>query len=309
MKNNHNKKVKDFIKGFVFTNVFVCFLFSNINYSQWVYNNNKYQYYDNQSGQIVTNNWIQTNQGYYYLDANGNMVNGWYIINGAYYYFGYNGLMQTGFIVTNDEVYYLDVVSGKMITGWIEVTVDGYSDYYYFKPNGTMAVGWCQINNQWYYFKDGKCMINIWANINKHWYYFGNNGAYVTGWLNQNGKYYYLNPANGEMVTGFVEDSSGNKYYLDPQTGVLAINTSVNINGVTYSFDQTGKATTNQQIVVNTNVYNNTFNTSEIVEEGAQIKVGTAPGQNASAVTSSAQAVQSIQSAVELKEGLTNGPS
>lgn len=303
--NKHFKNQKNLILIFSFI-VLLFVLDPRTNFAQWVQNNGQYQYYDQQTGQIVTNNWIQTNQGYYFLDSNGYMVKGWYLINGKYYYFGTNGLMQTGFIVTNNEVYYLDVKSGAMVTGWIEVTTDGISEYFYFKPNGTMAVGWQEINGKWYYFKDGKAMIGIWGNIDNHWYYFDSTGAIKTGWLNQNGRYYYLNPANGQMVTGFVEDATGNKYYLDPQTGCLLIGTTLNINGVLWTFDQAGRATASQQTIVNTNINSNTFNTGEIVENGAQIMVGTAPGQNASAVTSD---IQAIKANTEIKEGSINGPS
>ena len=291
--------------SFIFV-VFFCIANIKVSYSQWVQNNGQYQYYDAQTGQLVVNNWIQTNQGYYFLDSNGNMVKGWCLINGKYYYFGSNGLMQTGFITTNDEVYYLDVKSGALVNGWIEVTQDGISEYYYFKPNGTMAVGWFQIDGKWYYFKDGKCMIGVWGNIDNHWYYFNNDGSIKTGWLNLNGKFYYLNPANGQMVTGFVQDANGNSYYLDPTNGTLTIGTTVNISGIMYTFDQAGRAVSSQQTTVNTNILNNTFNTGDIVNNGSQIVIGIAPSQNANAVTSD---IQAIQSSSQLTEGLTVGPS
>lgn len=303
MKNE--KLIQQYVKMIIMI-VFVCFANNKNMYCQWIQNNGQYQYVDSQTGQLVVNNWIQTNQGYYFLDTNGNMVKGWCLINGKYYYFGSNGLMQTGFITTNNDVYYLDVHNGAMVTGWIEVTTDGISEYYYFKENGTMAIGWLQINGKWYYFKDGKCMIGVWGNIDNHWYFFDKDGSIKTGWLNQNGKYYYLNPANGQMVTGFVEDASGNKYYLDPSNGTLVIGTTINIAGIMWTFDQAGRAVASQQTVVNTQQSASTFNTGDIVENGAKIMIGTAPGQNAQAVTND---IQAIKSNTQLTEGLTVGPS
>ena len=212
----------------------ICF---NINaYAGWVLKDNKmYQYVNDQTNEIVKNNWIKTNYGYYFLDKDGYMATGWYLINDDYYYFSTNGIMQTGFITTNDETYYLDVETGKMVKGWVQIKEDDVVDYYYFDESGKLSKDWQKVGDDWYYFKDGKAIIDAWANINNKWYHFDTDAKMHTGWYSQDGKYYYLSKENGQMQTGFITDNQGYRYYLNPENGVLVMNQTVNIAGSVYS--------------------------------------------------------------------------
>lgn len=60
---------------------------------------------------------------------------------------------------------------------------------YYFKENGTMAIGWIFANNNWYYSTNNGC---------------------IKGWYNDNGKWYYLN-SDGTMA----HDTTVDEYYIN----------------------------------------------------------------------------------------------
>ena len=51
--------------------------------------------------------WIQTSDGYYYMDlSTGAMSTGWKKINSKWYYFKSNGLMNTGWVKVDGTWYY-----------------------------------------------------------------------------------------------------------------------------------------------------------------------------------------------------------
>ena len=107
--------------------------------------------------------------------------------------------------------------TGRLITKW-----------YYFNSQATMSTGWI-------YDKDSK------------WYYLSpstaNEGEMVTGWIlytpvgTTTPKWYYLNPS-GDMATGWHHDA-GNQvwYYLDPASGEMATGWRL-IDGVWYYFNE-----------------------------------------------------------------------
>ena len=215
---------------------------TSFTFADWVQEQNgRYRFLNDSTGQYIVNNWMQTGNGFYYFDEAGLTVTGWRNINGAWYYFNQSGLMQTGFQEINGETYYLDAVTGKMVTGWVQTYENGVVDYYYFDQNGAEAKGWKQVDNKWYYFYDGKCIVNTFAQVNGIWYHFSPSGAMDTGWYNINGKMYFFNLTNGSLTKGWIQDQNGNEYYLSEVDGSLVVNMTINIAGVSCTFDATGK--------------------------------------------------------------------
>ena len=53
------------------------------------------------------------------------------------------------------------------------------------------------------------------------------------------------------MVTGFIKDDKGYYYYLDEGSGILVLNQTLMINGVSYTFNSNGQASSNNQIINN----------------------------------------------------------
>ena len=300
--------IKKLISGFLL-GLFFVIIFNTNNYSNWVSNNNRYMYMNNQTGQYVVNNWVQTSNGYYYLDANGYMVTGWYLINGKYYYFNDDGLMVTGFLDWQNNTYYLNPENGQMVVGWVQRNDLGVINYLYFdENNGAMIKSWKQINKDWYYFYDGNCLINVWAEINGAWYHFDPSGKMSTGWIENNNKIYYLSPANGQLQKGWIQDDKGNQYYLKDQDGSLARSEVLMIAGTNYTFNEYGMLT---------NVNQNNVATSQSSEIGTyhynmnsiqgNVSIGISPGtlNNSAGITYTEQL---INQNTPLTYGQTTGP-
>jgi len=185
--------------------------------SQWMeIDGKKYRFDD--KGYALISKWFKENNQWYYLDEEGIMVTGWKKINKVWYYMNQDGIMQTGWQKIDNQWYYLNA-SGAMKTGWhLSKNI-----WYYLMPNGTMATGWKKINGKWYYFLDY--------------------GGMATGWKKVNNVWYYLDPANGDMKTGWLELEQKNstqklKYYLDASG---AMKTGWNeIDGKNYHFNPSG---------------------------------------------------------------------
>lgn len=304
MEKNKNKKQKNVIKRLSkFILIIALFTYLNISavFADWVQDGGKFRFFDPMSGQYVINNWMQTGNGFYYFDNNGLMVTGWYVINGKYYYFDTNGLMQVGFKDINGVTYYLNPTTGEMVTGWVQIYNNGVVDYYYFDTiNGGEAKGWKKIDDKWYYFYDGKCIVGTFALVNNVWYHFNNTGAMDTGWVNSNGKMYFFNLGNGALMRGWIQDQYGNEYYLSEIDGSLIINSTIDIGGVTCTFDETGKCIAKNAGGVNYGQNGNTQN-------AFSVNIGISPGMNqiSGAMTSLEQQYEANKS---LEVGSTTGP-
>lgn len=310
-KMKHLRHIKCYI--FLLLCLINIFVISITSFADWEKTDYGYRYKNNVNGQYVVNNWLQTGNGYYYFDSNGLTVKGWYLINGNYYYFNEDGLMLTGFIDSNGSRYYLNPQNGVMVTGWIQTYENGTVDYYYFDESGVMVKGWHQIGSDWYYFYDGKAIVDTWAKINELWYHFNQNGFMDTGWVNTNGKMYYLNVSNGSLQKGWIQDQYGNEYYLSEIDGSLAVNTTIMIGGVGYTFDETGRCISKGQYSYTGDIYGNANNNNVAVlgNKGVAdvygVNIGVSPGTNMFyGAETSMQQQQHSQSSLE--PGLTTGP-
>ena len=153
----------------------------------------------------VKADWQRDNVGWWYLRTDGSYYkNVGAKINGKWYKFDERGYMITGWHLLE---YFGD--RGEKITSW-----------YYFDPvNGDQKFGWQNIDGKWYYFAEN--MLR---------------GSHLI-----DGKLYYFDLVNGDMKTGWFE-LNGSKYYADPDDGgALALNKTLIIDGVPYSFDDTGR--------------------------------------------------------------------
>ena len=208
--------------------------------------------------------WQNINGKWYYLTMDGALT-GKQTINGKRYYFDLvNCDMKTGWVSEKDSDvtlwYYFDPVNGDQKFGWQNIdgkwyylTTDGAAmgdkpidgKWYYFDPaNGDMKTGW--VSRQgfngtvWAYYDlvSGE-KLSGWQNIDGKWYYF--NFHALTGRQNIDGKWYFFDWVNCDMKTGWFE-LNGSKYYADPDDGgALALNKTLIIDGVPYSFDDTGR--------------------------------------------------------------------
>jgi len=195
----------------------------------------KTYYYQNYA--IQKNTWVNDGSGWFYMNDEGLTATGWFDKDGLRYYLDEtSGRMYTGWKQLSDKWYFFNP-SGSMNTGWL--TDNGAR--YYLGSDGTMATGWQELNGQYYYLdpSSGK-MATGWKILNDKWYFLQESGVMATGWLDNNGARYYLNN-DGSMATGWHTDGSS-KYYL---AGNGAVSTGWQlIDNSWYFFNQSGAMTT-----------------------------------------------------------------
>ena len=94
-----------------------CSAFAPMAFAGWGQKDGKYYYVDESTNKKISNKWIHTSSGYYYIGNDGYMVTGWKKINDNWHYFRSNGLMATGWRQIDNKWYYLQS-DGVMQTGW-----------------------------------------------------------------------------------------------------------------------------------------------------------------------------------------------
>lgn len=158
--------------------------------------------------------WLWLEADRYYL-RNGEPVTGWQEIDGETYHFNDRGVMDLGFTVIDEMVFYFDngiMLTGEhiiddwqydfgpdgvMVTGWRQ---DG-EDKSYFRPNGTQAFGWEEIDGKQYFFDDsGHLCLDRWIQDGEYRYYIFGNGSYATGPTVIDGKTHYFTPKGIEVI-------------------------------------------------------------------------------------------------------------
>ena len=161
-----------------------------INGNQYYFNNDYSQvkggwangrYYDGDSGQVVTNRFVQiaTNK-WVYLNQNGQKTTGLQHINGKLYYFEGNGVQAKGKLLTfRGKKYYFDANSGEAVTNrFIQIS---RGVWYYFNASGQAVTGEQVINGQHLYFDASGRQVKgryVWVK-GKRRYYDANTGAWV----------------------------------------------------------------------------------------------------------------------------------
>lgn len=167
---------------------------------------------------------------YYYLDAEGIMTTGWGEGYAEGYYFDPHGIMVTGWHYLMASASEVPDSTVQSTTNLVEASSPmeeaEYSGWYFFKSDGSMAVGWEKINDSWYYFADedveGFCK-----------------GQMVVGKVNLEGSQYYFDDDTGKMKTGFVKDD-GEIYYYSA-VGMLKKNSWIKSGSYRYYAGADGK--------------------------------------------------------------------
>ncbi len=206
--------------------------------NRWVRDSQGWCYVDG-DGFLLTNAWKNDSSGRCYLDGDGRMViNDWIKHNGKWYY-----LDKDGYMVSNkwlkDSVGWVYVGSdGAMLTnkwvkdsvGWCYVGDNGYCVTNCWKKD---SKGWCYLD------KDGRMVTNKWVKDSVGWCYVDQNGYCVTNkWVKDSHGWCYMDK-NGRMtVSDWVQDGD-DWYYLDDE-GYMLADTTVTIDGKTYTFAPSG---------------------------------------------------------------------
>ena len=182
---------------------------------------------------------------YYFNKTTGVQVKGWLSVSGkkTYYFTSKKGAMVTGWMTDSKKhKRYFNPKTGKLTRGWMK---NSKGQKWYFRPSdGVMYRGLKKIGS--YYFTSGEgVMATGWMKNSKGQkrYFYSNSGVMATGWLKNTSKNitYYFDTDTGYMYTG-LNRISGKLYYFK-SNGVMAVSTTVSVNGVTYSISATGVAT------------------------------------------------------------------
>lgn len=131
-------------------------------------------------------------------------------------------------------------------SGWVEGRKEPSGTPWYFVNDSSLRRGWIYSDNNWYHLDEETGVMSTgWKLINNNWYYLnqisdGTKGKMLTGWIYSKDSWYHLNNTTGKMDTGWI-NTNGNWYYLNAYSGKMLSNTTTVINGVSYTFDNTGK--------------------------------------------------------------------
>ena len=175
-------------------------------------------YYDSETGAAVRQRgFVKSGRNWYYLDDEGNKVLGLAKIDGNLYYF-------SNPVATKYRM-------GEQVKGEL---VKPYDFFHYNRS---------PYDNPVYYFdaETGAAVTNQFFNWKGNWYYFGNDGKALLFDQVINGQHLYFDYEGKQVKGDFVTDYKGTRYY-DENSGELVTNQTRTINGVTYHFDEIGRA-------------------------------------------------------------------
>ena len=205
-------------------------------------------YYLGESGRMQTG-WIKLPNGkdYYYADSSGALKKvAWQKWGNEKYWLMPDGLMARNTLATatygSGSRIFSFSDNGKVEKNWIPI---GNGNYRYGDPNAGGALArnqWVYWSRQWYWIKDNYAMArNEKLLINGSYYYFYDNGVMGTGWIHiGNGDYYYAS-SSGSLRSNYLFTYSGKQCYIKSNY-LMARNETLTINGVSYTFDNSGYA-------------------------------------------------------------------
>lgn len=230
-----------------------------------------YAFYNINSGNLVTNRYVEYMGNWFYLGKDGKPVKGARNIDGQDVFFNYRGVQAKG-VFGQDGVYmpeyYYDKDNGRKVikAGFVK---DNKGLTYYLDENGEKVLGLHEINGDLYYFRQGgaykytqlgdmwqdsinyidgkiyyfdqfgKAVKNRFVFTEGAWHYFYGDGTAATGAVQINGQNLYFDTNHGRQVKG---DFAPDGRYYDENSGELVTNQTRTINGVTYHFDENGRA-------------------------------------------------------------------
>ena len=174
-------------------------------------------YYDDETGEAVEKTgFVKSRSSWFYLE-NGKKVAGFKKIDGKLYYFSANPMNK---YETNEQV------RGKLARPKFYISFPSRAE-----------------DNPTYYFdaETGATVTNQFVYADGHWYYFGNDGKALLFDQVVNGQHLYFDYQGKQVKGDFVTDYKGTRYY-DENSGELVTNQTRTINGVTYHFDENGRA-------------------------------------------------------------------
>ena len=218
------------------------------------------KFYDKNSGALVKGQYFNHNGNWYYADAEGNILKGSQTIDGVHVYFDSYGVQAKDAIA---EGYYYDKDSGARHEAPRKQFIKAGGKLYYLDDDNKISSGYKKIDGKDYFItgygevlrgefgpygyepyydsETGAAVTNQFFNWKGNWYYFGNDGKALIFDQVINGQHLYFDYQGKQIKGNFVTDYKGTRYY-DENSGELVTNQTRTINGVTYHFDENGRA-------------------------------------------------------------------
>jgi len=197
--------------------------------------------------------WIEINNKYFNITAEGLPRTGYYQGSKYNYYFTQKGVMKTGWIKdTNGKYMYFDSETGRQLHNkWIKYK----NNTYYVDKNGYMITGWLEYKGNTYYLKSDGRMVTKWNKIGKYYYYFSPNTGKMLSekWIYYKKVWYYVN-AKGRMKTNAWIEYKNHWYRVDAD-GKMISNKKVKIGSKQYYFDKNGRMASDKVVTIDKNLY------------------------------------------------------
>ena len=246
---------------------------------------NTLMYFDADGVRNISNDWVQTERGWIFPNAQGRVYRDQLITFGpkVAYYMDHDGTIGTGFREVGNALMYFDADGVRNISndwvqterGWIFPNAQGrvYRDQlitfgpkvaYYMDHDGTIGTGFREVGNTLMYFNaDGARNIsNDWVQTERGWifpnaqgcvyrnqfitfgpsvaYYMGSDGVPVKGMVNVGGTVYRMTGKGGARLVQEGEYTAEGKTFYANSYGEPVRNSWVTINGVKYYHGQDG---------------------------------------------------------------------
>ena len=246
------------------------------------------QFYDKDSGNLVTNRFVTVKDKTYFIGADSKAIKGATVIDNIEYFFDKEtGAQVKGNFARNDKYY--DGVTGALVTNSY-VQVD--KDWYYVGNDGKRLKGSQTINNVpvyfdpyggkqakgefgdngYYYDQNSGAKVDLgtsrYVQVNDNWYYVNAEGKILKGEQTIDGVQVHFDTKTGQQIKGGFTDKDGKlvikeKYYLsgtpmryyDKDSGALVKNQYFNHNGKWYYADAEGNILKGDQTIDGVHVY------------------------------------------------------
>ncbi len=121
--------------------------------------------YDTDMETLITDRFVTIDGNTYYFGESGVALKGVFKVDGKSYYAYSDRTLAKGLVSRWASKYFYDTDTCRMVTGFVDVEVEGENILYHFNANGAATKGWFTENGNKYYAKNGvvqKGDITLW---------------------------------------------------------------------------------------------------------------------------------------------------
>ena len=204
--------------------------------NNFIFENGKWYYFDG-DGVSQRHKWLAFDNGetWCWFDDTGARCFGWTEIDGKIRYVGDKGAIINNFIFENGKWYYFDEDGVSQRHKWL--AFDNGETWCWFDDTGARCFGWTEIDGKIRYVGDKGAIINNFIFEKGKWYYFDEDGVSLRNtWMMYDDVCVYFDSTGARC---FGATKIGNQWYYITADGPT--NTTLKIDGKTYSFDVNGK--------------------------------------------------------------------